>query len=91
VRNRPKKKEKLPIHERVETDVEWWIDPEWGPALDALEGWADGYTGKSDPKPLAALLCSGTPVPAEVAWRLARIMEGAKLSWRDRSVQVRPR
>jgi hypothetical protein len=49
-------------------DLEMWDDPEWSPALDALHGWkGDRYTGKSDPAPLAKLLCSGKAVPEAVA------------------------
>ena len=52
-----------------EPEIEIWKDPEWEPALSALEGWKEGpeYIGRSDPKPLAKLLCSGKPVPEEVA------------------------
>ena len=59
-----------------EPGVEIWDDPEWRPALDALEGWADGkFTGKSDPRPLAKLLCSGKSVPEEVAARLGVFLD----------------
>ena len=57
-------------------DPEVWDDPEWRPALDALEGWQSGiYTGKSDPKPLAKLLRSQKPVPVEVLWRLGILLD----------------
>ena len=54
-----------------------WHDPEWEPALDALEGWSQDrrYTGKSDPKPLAELLRSGKPVPEPVVWRLGVLLD----------------
>ena len=52
-------------------DIEIWDDPEWEPALSALQGWVTDvkfpgfkFTGKSDPKPLAKLLRT---VPAAVA------------------------
>jgi hypothetical protein len=55
-------------------DIEIWHDPEWRPALEALQGWVpDGkfpgfkFTGKSDLKPLAKLLISGKAVPQPVA------------------------
>ena len=53
-------------------EVEVWDDPEWAPALSALQGWQKGprYTGKSDPAPLATLLRSGKPVPEAVAKEL---------------------
>jgi hypothetical protein len=56
---------------------EVWADPEWRPALDALQGWpqSGGYTGKSDPKPLAKLLRSGKPVPVEVSSQLANLLD----------------
>ena len=58
-------------------DPEVWDDLEWRPALDALEGWSQnsGYTGKSDPKPLAELLRSQKPVPVEVSWRLGTLLD----------------
>jgi hypothetical protein len=49
--------------------IEIWDDPEWRPALDALERWP------SDPKPLAKLLRSGKPVPEPVAWRLGILLD----------------
>jgi hypothetical protein len=57
-------------------DIKIWDDPEWRPALEALEGWSQsgGYTGKSDPKPLAKLLRSGQPVPVPVSWRLGILL-----------------
>ena len=59
-----------------ELEVEVWDDPDWGPALGALEGWSGRtYTGQSDPKPLAKLLCSGKPVPEQVAWRLGVLLD----------------
>ena len=59
-----------------ESEVEVWDDPDWGPALNALEGWRGRiYTGESDPKALAKLLCSGKPVPEEVAWRLGVLLD----------------
>jgi hypothetical protein len=59
-----------------EPGVEVWDDPEWRPALDALEGWWDGkFTGKPDPRPLAKLLHSGKPVPQEVAARLGDFLD----------------
>lgn len=60
-----------------EPDVEVWNDPEWRPALDALEGWRpDGeFTGKPDPTPLAKLLRSGKPVPEAVAVRLGIFLD----------------
>jgi hypothetical protein len=60
-----------------EPDIEVWDDPEWVPALNALEGCPKdgGYTGKSDARPLAALLCSGKPVPEQVAWRLGVLLD----------------
>jgi hypothetical protein len=56
---------------------EVWDDPVWRPALDALEGWSQnsGYTGKSDPKPLAKLLRSGKPIPRPVSWRLGVLLD----------------
>ena len=55
-----------------EPEIEIWEDPEWEPALGALQGWKQGpqYTGRSDPKPLAKLLRSGKPVPEAVAKEL---------------------
>jgi hypothetical protein len=63
-------------HKQSQPDVVVWDDPEWNPALDALEGSpkGGGYTGRSDPKPLAELLCSGKPVPEQVAWRLGVLL-----------------
>jgi hypothetical protein len=59
-----------------EPEIEVWDDPDWGPALNALEGWRDRtYTGESDPGPLAKLLCSGKPVPEQVAWRLGVLLD----------------
>jgi hypothetical protein len=59
-----------------EQKVEVWDDADWGPALNALEGWRDRtYTGESDPKPLAKLLCSGKRVPEQVAWRLGVLLD----------------
>ena len=59
-----------------EPEVEVWDDPDWGPALGALEGCSGRtYTGESDPKPLAKLLCSGKPVPEQVAWRLGVLLD----------------
>ena len=57
--------------------IEIWADPEWRPALEALEGYSQSgiYTGKSDPKPLAKLLCSGKPIPPEVSWRLGILLD----------------
>ena len=59
-----------------EPGVEIWNDPEWRPALDALEGWQPGgeFTGKPDPRPLAQLLRSGKPVPEAVAVRLGTFL-----------------
>lgn len=56
----------------AELDVEVWDDPEWGPALGALEGYDPGpkFTGRSNPVPLAKLLISGKPVPEAVAKEL---------------------
>jgi hypothetical protein len=74
---KPRKK-KTPSKTKLKVpNVEVWDDPEWRPALDALEGWPQGggYTGKSDPKPLAKLLCSGKPVPDQVAWRLGVLLD----------------
>jgi hypothetical protein len=53
-------------------EVEVSDDPEWAPALDALQGWKKGpkYTGKSNPAPIAILLRSGKPVPEAVAKEL---------------------
>jgi hypothetical protein len=60
-----------------ELDVGVWNDPEWRPALDALEGWQpDGkFIGKPDPRPLAKLLRSGKPVPEAVAVRLGIFLD----------------
>jgi hypothetical protein len=60
-----------------EPNIVVWSDPEWGPALDALEGWQpDGkYAGKPDPRPLAKLLRSGKPVPEVVATRLGVLLD----------------
>jgi hypothetical protein len=60
-----------------EPDVEVWNDPEWRPALDALEGWQPGagFAGKPDPTPLAKLLRSGKPVPEAVAVRLGVFLD----------------
>jgi len=57
--------------------IKIWDDPVWRPALEALEGWSQsgGYTGKSDPKPLAKLLCSGKPIPRSVSWRLGILLD----------------
>ena len=57
--------------------IKIWNDPAWRPALEALEGWSQsgGYTGKSDPKPLAKLLCSGKPIPRPVSWRLGILLD----------------
>jgi hypothetical protein len=49
--------------------IEVWDDPEWRPALDALE------RCPSDPKPLAKLLRSGKPVPDPVSWRLGILLD----------------
>jgi hypothetical protein len=70
-------KKKPPTPEPHEPEVEVWDDLEWGPALHALEGWTEdgAYTGDSDPKPLAKLLCSGKPVPEQVAWRLGVLLD----------------
>jgi hypothetical protein len=75
VKTLQKKKRRLK-HKQSQPDVVIWDDPEWSPALNALEGWPKGrsYTGKSDPKPLAELLCSGKPVPEPVAWRLGVLL-----------------
>lgn len=72
-----RKKKRLSETQPSEPDVTVWHDPEWGPALDALEGWppGGGYTGKSDPRPLAKLLRSGKPVPDQVAWRLGILLD----------------
>ncbi len=74
---RQENKKRLSEPQPSEPDVEVWHDPEWEPALDALEGWPQGgsYTGKSDPKPLAKLLRSGKPVPDPVAWRLGVLLD----------------
>ena len=71
-----------------EPEVEVWDDPDWGPALDELEGWSGRtYTGQSDPKSLAKLLCSGKPVPEQVAWRFGVLLDppwgkkGKVLTW----------
>ena len=55
-------------------DPEVWDDPEWRPALDALEG-SSQNGGLSDPKPLAKLLRSQKPVPVEVSWRLGTLLD----------------
>jgi hypothetical protein len=52
-----------------EPNIVVWSDPEWQPALDALEG------RKPDPRPLAKLLCSGKPVPEVVAARLGVLLD----------------
>ena len=72
---------------KMPTNIEVWDDPQWRPALDALEGHAGkAYTGESDPAPLAALLKSGQPVPDAVAQRLGVLLDppwrsdGPKLS-----------
>jgi hypothetical protein len=49
-----------------EPAVEVWDDPQWEPALSALE--------RGDPKQLSRLLCSGGPVPDQVAWRLGILL-----------------
>jgi hypothetical protein len=61
----------------AEPEIEVWDDPEWGPALSALQGWKKGpedtgpkYIGKSDPGPIAQLLQSGKAVPQAVAKEL---------------------
>jgi len=57
-------------------DVRIWDDPEWKPALDAIEGYQDGIgTGKADLKPLAKLLRSGKPVPEVVAIELGVLLD----------------
>jgi hypothetical protein len=74
---KPRKK-KIPSKAKSKVpDIKIWDDPEWRPALDALEGWPQGggYTGKSDPKPLAKLLRSGKRVPEPVAWRLGILLD----------------
>lgn len=57
-------------------EVVVWHDPEWEPALHALEGYStDGaYTGKADPEPLAKLLRSGKTVPIHVTQRLGVLL-----------------
>jgi hypothetical protein len=74
---KPRKKKSPSKTKSKVPDVEVWDDPEWRPALDALEGWPQGcgYTGKSDPKPLAKLLCSGKAIPGPVAWRLGILLD----------------
>ncbi len=68
-----------------EPDVEVWDDPEWRPALDALEGWSDGkFTGKPDPKPLAQLLRS-RPIPEAVAVRLGVLLDP---EWGDKGPKL---
>lgn len=58
-------------------NIEVCSDPEWEPALDALEGWRSNgkYAGKSDPRPLAKLLRSGKPVPEAVAIQLGVLLD----------------
>jgi hypothetical protein len=71
---RPKK---LPNPQPSEGDVVVWDDPEWRPALDAIDGYQpDGtYTGKPNLKPLAKLLRSGKPVPDAVAVTLGGLLD----------------
>jgi hypothetical protein len=52
-----------------EPNIVVWSDPEWEPALHALEA------EKPDPRPLAKLLCSGKPVPEAVATRLGELLD----------------
>jgi hypothetical protein len=56
----------------TDSSVDVWHDIDWEPALHSLQGWQPGvgYTGKSDPRPLAKLLRSGKPVPGPVAEEL---------------------
>jgi hypothetical protein len=58
-------------------EIEVWSDPEWEPALHALEGWQGRgrNTGKPDPKPLAKLLRSGKPIPEPVAVSLGVLLD----------------
>jgi hypothetical protein len=74
---KPRKKKTPSKTKSKVADIEIWDDPEWRPALDALEGWpqSGGYTGKSDPRPLAKLLRSGKPIPGPVAWRLGILLD----------------
>jgi hypothetical protein len=67
----------LPDVDLTAADIEVWRDPEWEPALHALEGWQrDGkFNGNSDPKPLAKLLRSGKPVPEAVAVALGVLLD----------------
>jgi hypothetical protein len=50
-------------------NIEVWDDPQWRPALDALE------RCPSDPKPLAKLLRSGKLVPDPVSRRLGVLLD----------------
>jgi hypothetical protein len=70
-------------------EPEVWGDPEWEPALHALEGWQqDGeYTGKPDTKPLAKLLRSGKPVPEPVAVRLGVLLDPP---WGEKGPKLTP-
>ena len=72
----PPPESKLHRRDEGEKDIKVWDDPEWGPALDALEGYPiDGgdYTGVSDPEPLAQLLLR-RPVPWAVRQRLGELL-----------------
>ena len=63
-------------NEPDEPDVKIWDDPEWKPALDAIEGYQDGIDiRKADLKPLARLLRSGKPVPEVVAIALGVLLD----------------